>query len=742
MLKTLALLAALFLVLMTAGAAVEPSALRAEGAPGFDARAAQALLRAIISPVVSHPVDTAAEDVVRANLLREITALGFRPEVHEAFACRPQPRFPLIDCGHVRNVVFSIGPDQGPAVLAAGHYDSVPAGPGVTDDGIGMSVLLEVARELAHTPLHRRIIFLLSDGEEQALLGAYAFQQSDPLMHDVQALIELEARGTRGPAVFFETNSPNADALRTYANVARPSANSISANIYSLLPNSTDVTVLKRPGVDVVNIALLEGVENYHTPQDSFASQDLSSVQHMGDQALTVIRDWATHADRGENQDLVYTDILQRFFIAIPAWLSLALLAMSAAIAFIAFWRSGAERRWRALATPLVGLLFAAALGGVAWGAFALLLRPDEFYWWAHPEITRAWCVALGFLGLVFAQMTLGRAAARAQAEASGQFTFAALGALLSLALPGMSILYVIPAGLYALGVVAAFVWKPAQPIGAVLGAIVALIIWAPMLALNELALGFQFPAANALLFALATLPWLGAISRLQAGSSWRAPSLVLAGASLVGIAVAVFTPSATPTRPLPLNITYFYNASTSQARILAGSAHRALPREISGAAHFAPEIMLPGDVAPYWSAPAQAQPISAPTLEGLTITPTANGRELHAHLRSNGAYRIYVRIPESAHAAHVRMNNAEADYADVGESEDLPGYVMLGCEGRSCDGAEITMTLGATSTDWSIIGITPGAAAPAQAVIAHRPSTRTAVHFGDNTVTLSTLRV
>ena len=261
MFKSLALLGALFLVLMTAGVAVEPPALRVPGAPGFDARAAQARLRTIIDPAVAHPIDSAAEDVIRANLMREIAALGLRPEIHEAFACRPQPRFPLIDCGHVRNIVFSMGPASGPAVLAAGHYDSVQAGPGVTDDGIGVSVLLEVARELARTHLTRRIIFLISDGEEQALLGAYEFAQHDPLMHEVQALIELEARGTRGPAVFFETNQPNADAVRTYANVARPSANSISADIYRLLPNSTDVTVLKRPGLDVINIALLEGLE-------------------------------------------------------------------------------------------------------------------------------------------------------------------------------------------------------------------------------------------------------------------------------------------------------------------------------------------------------------------------------------------------------------------------------------------------------------------------------------------------
>ncbi|MBI3437378.1 MAG: hypothetical protein HY054_01770, partial [Proteobacteria bacterium] len=244
-------------------------------------------------------------------------------------------------------------------------------------------------------------------------------------------------------------------------------------------------------------------------------------------------------------------------------------------------------------------------------------------------------------------------------------------------------------------------------------------------------------------LFALATLPWLGALARLQGASSWRAPTLALAGAALVGMVAAFFTPSATRERPLPLNVSYFYNASTHEARVLAGSAHRALPHELTSAFHFAPELMLPGDIAPYWSMPVQAQPIPAPALEELTVTPTSSGgRELHASLHSNGAYRIYVRIPESAHAADVRLNGAEASYADVGKSDDLPGYVMLGCEGRSCDGAELSMTLGANATDWTIIGLTPGAAAPAQAVISHRPPTRTAVHFGDNTIVLATLHL
>ena len=309
--------------------------------------------------------------------------------------------------------------------------------------------------------------------------------------------------------------------------------------------------------------------------------------------------------------------------------------------------------------------------------------------------------------------------------------------------MPGISILFLAPAALYALGVLAALAWKPAQIMGGVLAAIIALIIWAPMLALNELALGFQFPFANAMLFALAVLPWVGALARLKGAASWKNPSLVVGATALAAIVAAAFTPSATPERPLPLNIGYFYNATTNQARLLAGSARRALPHELKSAFSFTPEIVLPGDQTPYWSAPAPAQATPAPALENITITPTQNGgRQLHAMLRMNGAYRVYLRIPNSAGARHMRMNSAEADYADVGESDELPDYVMLGCQGRSCEGAALTISLGPNQTDWSIIGLTPGAAAPAHAAIARRPATRTTVQFGDNTVTLSKVRI
>src|SRR5262245_62011746 len=159
-LVVLAPLALLFVVLMTAGAVLTPPPVRAANAAGvFDAAEAQRRLARILGDETPHPVDSAAEDAVRERLLQEIAPLGFAPAVRERFSCRAQPRGPQIDCALVRNIVFSIGQQGGPAVLAATHYDSVPAGPGASDAGIGVAVWLEAARLMRDEQLSRRVIF-------------------------------------------------------------------------------------------------------------------------------------------------------------------------------------------------------------------------------------------------------------------------------------------------------------------------------------------------------------------------------------------------------------------------------------------------------------------------------------------------------------------------------------------------------------------------------------------------------
>jgi len=73
--------------------------------------------------------------------------------------------------------------DPNHVVLLGAHLDSVPAGPGVNDDGSGTAFQLELAEQLARagTPPRNKIRFLWFGGEEDGLVGSryYAAHLSD-----------------------------------------------------------------------------------------------------------------------------------------------------------------------------------------------------------------------------------------------------------------------------------------------------------------------------------------------------------------------------------------------------------------------------------------------------------------------------------------------------------------------------------------------------------------------------------
>jgi hypothetical protein len=737
-LRTLALFALLFIALMGAGAALTLDPVRAQSnADQFDARAARERLVRILGDETPHPVDSAAQDAVRERLLQEIVALGFQPEVREAFVCRPQPRGPLVDCGTPRNIVFSIGPADAPAVLAVSHYDSVSAAPGASDDGLGVSVWLEIARMLSRAQLHRRVIFLFSDGEEQALLGAHAFANDD-LMGEVESLVDLEARGSHGPAVFFESNQPNADAVAAYSAVSRPVANSVMADVYRRLPNSTDVTVLTRPGLDVVNIAVLDGLEDYHTAHDTIASQDLRSVQHMGDSAIAVMRRLTSAPDADAATPMAYTDIASRLFVYAPVWGVLAALAFGAIVSFIAFWRGGAEARWRTFAAPLVAVIFAGVLAFAA--DFVIrLVRPGEDYAFAHPEPTRAWCILFAFLGVASALMTLRASRSPRQVGAAGMFWFALLGGVMSIVASGISILFAVPALAYALAWLISLVWKPAESIGWWMSGLLVLIVWGPTLFLVELALGWGMPFVFTILVTFVLLPWLGLLVQAQGESRWRGVAGVLGASAIAAAIVSVLTPAMTEARPRPLNLSYFLNTTEGEARMIAGTAERALPSELGDL--FEPEFILPGDLTETWAAPAEAAQIPAPSLQDITVTDGAE-RIVRGRIAMNGAYRATIRIPLTAAPLRVRVNGVETDFADVGEPLD---FMNVACQGRACEGVDVELVFaaeGATDADWFIIGQTPGLHVPAaEDMRARRPAATTPIQFGDTAIALTRFR-
>ena len=196
----------------------------------------------------------------------------------------------MINCARVRNLVATIGPAEGRQVLLlVSHYDSTFAGPGAADDGIGVAAMLEIAADLRGRTLARPVSFLFDEGEEVGLLGARAFLARDPLAHQVAFAVNMEARGVNGPAIMFETSRPNGAAIALYrAAAARPVANSLSTDLYRLIPNSTDVTVFAERPWTILNFAVIGNETRYHSAGDTLAALDRRSLQHMGEQALAV----------------------------------------------------------------------------------------------------------------------------------------------------------------------------------------------------------------------------------------------------------------------------------------------------------------------------------------------------------------------------------------------------------------------------------------------------------------------
>ena len=144
-----------------------------------------------------------ANAAVRDYLVGELRGLGLTPQVQRATAAYyPIPG--LLQAGTAENVLARLPGTNpaGKAFLLAAHYDSVPTGPGATDNGSGVASALETLRALrAGPPLRNDVIVLFTDGEERGLIGARAFVDQHPWASDVGVVLNLDTRGNTGPAL-------------------------------------------------------------------------------------------------------------------------------------------------------------------------------------------------------------------------------------------------------------------------------------------------------------------------------------------------------------------------------------------------------------------------------------------------------------------------------------------------------------------------------------------------------------
>ncbi|MGW3816941.1 M28 family peptidase [Streptomyces sp. NPDC005046] len=547
-----------------------------------------------------HPAGSTEHARVRDHLVEELRTLGLRPEVRPAVSADTGSGAAMV--ARVENVYASL-PGTAPTgrVLIVAHYDSADVSPGASDDGIGVATIIEMARALTTGPDPRNdVAFLLTDAEEPGLMGARGFTADGGLGDPKDTVVlNLEARGTSGPVVMFETGK-HAGALLPALTDHVPVTTSLAAAVYEILPQDSDFTAFRDAGATGLNFAVLDGSARYHTPLDSAAHADRGSLQDMGSVVLAATRKLAAADLRQvhEGTDATWFT-LPGLLVRYPAAL-VPVLALLAAIGLTALLVVGRRRgtvRLRAVAAVAAGvpvpLLLAAGTGYAAWEAMTLV-RP-HYAGFSLGDPYRGGPAAVGLA--LFAAGTVPlwalwvRRRARTVVEtALGVLVWYTLLALVTaLAVPGASYLFVWPALIGVAGVAAALrqpgdsPWTPAL---CALPLVPAAALVLPVGALLFSALGLAFALVPLIVVVLALLPAApllpagrrlpdgqpgtdGESGRAGGAARFRRPVMLAAGPVLGAVLVAggLAADGVDADHPSQVSLLYTLDADTGRAR-------------------------------------------------------------------------------------------------------------------------------------------------------------------------------
>ncbi len=226
----------------------------------------------------------------------------------------------------VKNLWATIPGTSPTGILLVAHYDCRgPVGSsgtlgrsyGAADDGYGLSVLLEIARLYGNTNPQNSIYLLMTDAEENGLIGAKMAVTETELMDKVGFVINIEARGVKGQVYMFETSSNNAKVMDFYKFSKNPFSYSIATAVYSIMPNATDFQEFLGIGKAGINFSTLDSVATYHTPEDSYVNIDLSTIQSYGAQIVPLVEEFSSNSQYSD-VDYFQAESSQVFFMILP----------------------------------------------------------------------------------------------------------------------------------------------------------------------------------------------------------------------------------------------------------------------------------------------------------------------------------------------------------------------------------------------------------------------------------------
>lgn len=375
---------------------------------------------------IEHPQ---ARDRVRRYLAERLAGLGADTAVYH-YTQVPNKFGGTMDIADVYGVLEPAGGAAPSYVLFVAHLDSrfrqevrgeYVYSFGAADDGYGLGVILELVRDALRyrSAWKQGIKVLFTDAEEHELDGMRCAVECNPeLLDRVGLVVNVEARGVKGPALLFETSPRNAALASLYHQEAvRPHTYSLTSAVYRIMPNYTDFSLVKDriPGL---NFSVLDNVHYYHTDRDNFSNISLPSIQHYGDQLEPLLERYLTDsvfsdpdALRSEDDAVFFTVpgagmfrmtvAENRIFALVTAFL------FCVALAFHTLTRNVRLTQVLRKAAVLLGagLLIAAAGEGAAWLSARLAGTP--FGWTATKFVPWDTAMSVAFVLLIAAGVVL-----------------------------------------------------------------------------------------------------------------------------------------------------------------------------------------------------------------------------------------------------------------------------------------------------------------------------------------------
>jgi len=656
-------------------------------------------------------------------------------------------------CGSVDNIVVRRpGIGERKAILLSAHSDSVAAGPGASDDAMGVAALLETARALSRTRTRRPLLFLIDDGEEQGLLGAEAYASGRLPREELLADINLEARGTTGTSFLFETSENNAWLARLFGALPHPNASSLFYFVYKTLPNDTDLTVFRAHGIQGVNFACIGGVSRYHTPRDDLAHIDLSTLQHHGDNALAIARALDAYpAEETPRGDAVYFDLFGASIVhwperaTFPAALAIAaILAVGVARGFF-----GGTLTLSRFALGLAVLPAAAGAAAISAGIVQSLLRRAGSLpagWVAHPLSAEAACWAAAVAGAIGAGAWVAVRAGVRGAEAGVAAVWTGAAVALAAKAPGASFPILIPACLLAAAVAAGRRAEGrSRAATAIRGAaaVATGFFLLPIAAVLLDAIGFRGMAAVGALLGITATAFSGDLAGVAARKKRRATG-ILAGVSVAASAIALAIPPFSPDSPQRASILRVEDAGAGVARWVIETDADRLPRSLERAMPFHRELEFPwAPRSRAFGSPAPAPNLPAPLFRVSDDRMLGGVRRIRGTLLSSrGAPVIRIAFPAETPLLSMAIGGRTVAPLPAAFVSRAGGWRSYACVTVPSEGIPVEITARPGPLAFLVADRSGDLPESAAALLSARPASAVPSQSGDGTIVIRPVRI